>query len=106
MTTQRLRPKGCKCHPDSPFLWYLHTGATIADKHMRVQGTDGMDKSQRATVSVAKQKKDGKYIGMISGISRDKEAEMLRLRDFMTYSRAKRSDVSGVEVMENGDVAA
>lgn len=101
---------GCKCHPESPFLWQNTPRDSIfmQDKTMRTIGTrtDGISKSHQSMLVSEKAKREGRNIGTVHGISRDREQEIIRLRDFTTYSKARREDLSGVRVMENGNVAA
>lgn len=97
----------CKCPPNSPFHWATRNAPSIADATMKVVGKTQLSGSQRATVTVAKQKKMGKNPSNIPGMGRNAEkkpkrskqertAEVIRLRDFTTYSRVRREELLGV----------
>lgn len=98
----------CKCHKDSPFRWKedVRTSIFYDDKTMRPQKGTALSKSQISSQTSDRLLAEGKVNSTIYGMSRDREAELLRLREFKAYSRAKRSDLAGVEVMENGNVSA
>ena len=84
------RPSGCTCHPESPFLWRNRTTPSVmyVDKTNRPKGENGLSISQRSTMTVEKQRKKGINPGYIKGVSRNKEAEITRIRDFHVYSKA------------------
>lgn len=75
---------------------------------MKVVGKTTLSASQRATVTVAKQKKAGKNPSTIPGMGSDaqpkpkrskeqREAEIIKLRDFTTYSKVRRAELLGVD---------
>lgn len=80
--TQTCRPKGCKCHPDSPFLWYLNPRPSIFSDMMTYR------RSQGATASVEEQRSRGLEPGKLTPFSAKSEAHIKATREFFTYSRA------------------
>lgn len=87
--TSKRKP-ACNCPPGSPFHW-LHEqrdSFAIAEKSMRTNKS-GASSAQTAAETIRKAEAQGKNPGTIAGISRDREAELKRLRDFTVYSRAR-----------------
>jgi hypothetical protein len=76
--------------PDNPFLWWKYPRKSIfqQDPHFRA-GKEGRSLSQAATEYVEKARGEGKNAGYIKGVSRNREAEILRMRDFSIYSMPK-----------------
>lgn len=104
---------GCKCTNDSPFCWHKNPRPSIffEDRANRPVGYAKLSKSHLATKAVDKAKQEGKTLSHINGISRDREAELLRLREYTTYSRAQRArddllGVKNIRVEEDGNVNA
>lgn len=60
----------------------------MADPVFRVSQS-GRTLSQASTENVEKARAKGSVAGYIKGISRNKEAEILRIRDFNLFSRAR-----------------
>jgi hypothetical protein len=59
-----------------------------SDQYFRAP-KDGRSLSQAATEQVEKARGEGKNAGYIKGVSRNREAEILRMRDFSIYSMPK-----------------
>lgn len=82
----------CGCRTGSPFMWnHPHEqrpSMFMADPAFRVSQS-GRSLSQASTENVEKARADGKVAGYIYGVSRNKEAEILRIRDFNLFSRAR-----------------
>lgn len=51
------RPPGCKCHPDSPFLWKNHTGPTIFTSNTRELAKSEADVARSISVSLRLEEK-------------------------------------------------
>lgn len=100
-----MKKKGCNCAPESPFCWHRQRRPSIffEDPHFRAVGAGKKSKSQRATERNERDVREGRINSTILGISRNRDAELLRLRDYTVYSRARRKDV---KVEANGNVAA
>lgn len=84
----------CGCHPDSPFHWKENDRPSMfaLDINFRASGYNiGRGASER----VAAQREQGLNPGVIKGISRDKEAEILRMRQFTSYLKATPSKSNG-----------
>lgn len=83
----------CKCHPDSPFHWKHNKRPSVfqADVYFRASKT-GQSLSQAATNNVEQARDKGQMAGFLRGISRDREAEVLRMRNFVTFSLAVVTD--------------
>lgn len=78
----------CKCPPNSPFHW-AHTprpSIFMADQYFRVTST-GVTQSEAATASVERARAEGINAGLIKGISRKHEEEILRMRNFAIYAQ-------------------
>lgn len=75
--------------PDNPFLWHKYPRDSIfrADLAFRV-AKEGRSLSQAATAVVEKAREEGKMAGFIKGISKKREEEILRMRNFAIYSVA------------------
>jgi hypothetical protein len=82
----------CNCAYHSPFKWYEDDRPSIFANDVKFRphnnglafGANGGTKEELERILAKK----GSFI---HGISRNKEAELLRLRTFMTYSAAKPS---------------
>lgn len=84
MTTKR-----CKCHPNSPFHWRDDPRPSIFYKDVSYRGTkDGRTLSQLSSELVEQSRMDGKMVGFIKGISAKREEEILRMRNFKTFTLA------------------
>lgn len=81
-----MRPK-CSCSPSSPFLWRQDTRPSIfmADTLFRANAASG---SVAATQRVEQARARGERVGTMYGISRNREAEILRMRVFNTFALA------------------
>lgn len=76
----------CQCPPDSPFHWRHDKSPSIFSKDKYF--TPGRAASAYgATQRVEEARANGEAMGTIKGISRDREAEVLRMRIFTTFSR-------------------
>lgn len=79
----------CKCHPDSPFHWRENPRHSIFYKDPVYRGTqDGKTLSQVSSELVEQSRRDGKMAGFIKGISAKREEEILRMRNFKTFTLA------------------
>lgn len=78
-------------HPENPFNWKDNPRPSIfqADPYFRAPKT-GRTLSQASTENVEKQRREGKPAGLIRGISRNKEAEILRMKTFSIFSQASK----------------
>ena len=81
----------CKCPPNSPFHWKNDKSPTVfaRDKYFTPGGAAS---AIGATQRVENDRQKGGNMGVIKGISRDREAEVLRIRTFSTFTRAMASD--------------
>lgn len=79
----------CKCHPDSPFHWRKNVRPSMfqADVNFRASKT-GQTLSQASTAHVEKARGEGKMAGFLSGISKNREEEIIRIRNFNTFTLA------------------
>lgn len=77
----------CSCHPDSPFHWKDNPQASmfLLDINFRASKT-GQSTSQASTAQVEKARAEGTMAGFLRGISKNREEEILRIRNFTTYS--------------------
>jgi len=77
----------CHCPPNSPFHWKNDKSPTVfaRDKYFTPGGAAS---AIGATQRVESDRKKGGNMGVIKGISRDREAEVLRIRMFSTFTRA------------------
>lgn len=80
----------CGCHPDSPFHWKDNPRPSMFALDINFRAS-GANISKGASERVAEQRERGLNPGVVKNISRDKEAEILRLRNFTSYLRAKPS---------------
>lgn len=87
------RPPGCKCDPNSPFLWAQHVRESFAmeERTMRAVGPKRLSKSQLSALTNDRLREEGKELNMIRGLGRNREEELTRLRNFTTYSRANKN---------------
>lgn len=78
--------KQCKCPVGSPFHWHEEKRPSIfmSDQYFR----ESARLSEKSTALVERLRKEGKPAGTIKGISRNREAEVLRMRQFSVYSLA------------------
>jgi hypothetical protein len=84
----------CKCHPDSPFLWYNNPRDSIfmKDHTFKPKSADGKTLGQLVTANLDKRRATGENVGTLVGITNKKrEEEILSYRLFGVYSRAKSS---------------
>jgi len=81
----------CKCHPDSPFHWKQNKSPTVfaKDKYFTPGGAAS---AIGATQRVNNDRLQGGNMGTIKGISRNREAELLRMRTFSTFLMAISKD--------------
>jgi len=77
----------CKCHPNSPFHWRENPRPSMfqADLNFRASKT-GQTLSQASTSHVEKARGEGKMAGFLSGISKNREEEIIRIRNFTTFT--------------------
>lgn len=83
----------CKCHPNSPFLWYNDTRPSIfmKDHTFKPKSVDGKTIGQIVTTNLDKRRASGGREGIVPGMSRKREEEVLAYRLFGVYSKAKAS---------------
>lgn len=94
----------CKCHPDSPFHWRQNPRPSIFFKDVSYRATsDGQTLSHLSSALVDKARSNGQTAGFIKGISKDREAEILRMRNFNTFALAV---VSNAKLNPGNDVSA
>lgn len=79
----------CKCHPDSPFHWKDNPQPSMFfnDQFFRASKT-GQSVSQASTAQVEKARAEGTMAGFLRGISKNREEEILRIRNFTTFTLA------------------
>lgn len=79
----------CKCPHDSPFHWRQNKRLSMfqSDPVFRASKT-GQTLSQASTAQVEKIRAEGKSAGFLRGISKNREEEILRVRNFLTFSLA------------------
>lgn len=79
----------CKCHPESPFLWRQNPRPSIFAKDPTYRVTsEGQTLSQMSTNLVEKSRQEGKNSGYIKGLAKNREAEILRMRNFSIYMKS------------------
>lgn len=78
--------KKCKCPVGSPFHWHEDKSPTVFMKDVTFRAS--ADLSAKSTATVERTRKAGKPAGSIYGISRNREAELLRMRTFSIFSLA------------------
>lgn len=78
----------CGCMSDSPFMWMHDPRPSMfaADPAFRNNGQSG---SAASTKRVEEARAKGEPAGYMYGISKNREAEILRIRNFSVYSLAK-----------------
>lgn len=81
----------CKCHPNSPFLWAEHPRDSIfmKDHTFRPKSSDGKTIGQIVTTNLDKRRAKGENVGLVPGMSKKREEEVLAYRLFGVYSKAK-----------------
>lgn len=85
--TRTRRPKGCTCHPESPFLWYLNPRPSIFRTMSKVA-----EQSAAQTRVVDRMRVDGQDISHISGLSASSRAQRITdFKQFTVFSQAKPS---------------
>lgn len=79
----------CSCPEGSPFHWRHEKRPSIFmdDITFRASKT-GQTLSQASTAVVEKAREEGKMAGFIKGISRKREEEILRVRNFTIFTLA------------------
>lgn len=93
-----MKKIACKCHPESPFLWNTRKDASIVahDRTFKPQGEQGLTTRQAASERIKRERAAGKVVGVIDGISRDKEAERARIKAYHQPRPPRRSQ--GVDI--------
>lgn len=82
----------CGCMSDSPFMWMHDKRPSVFMSEAVFRANkDGRSASQVSTAIVDKTRQKGEIAGFLRGISRKREEEMLRIRNFMVYSLPKPS---------------
>lgn len=83
----------CQCHPDSPFHWKDNPQPSMFfnDQFFRASKT-GQSVSQASTAQVEKARAEGTMAGFLRGVSKNREEEILRIRNFTTFSLAANTD--------------
>lgn len=88
-----IRPRGCKCHPDSPFLWAQTPRDSFAmeDRTMRTLGQKGLSATHTAALNAERMRVEGRAPELFKAVSRKREEELkiTRFRDFKTYSKVR-----------------
>lgn len=80
----RRRPNGCKCHPLSPFLWYLEDRPSIFRDMKKIA-----EQSAAQTRVVDRMRRQGQDISHISGLSESSRAQRITdFKQFTIFSRA------------------
>ena len=75
--------------PDNPFLWHKYPRSSIFRQDLAFRAAkEGRSLSQAATEYVEQARKEGKMAGFIKGVSKKREEEVLRMRNFAIYSLA------------------
>lgn len=92
----------CKCPPDSPFHWRENPRPSMfyKDAAFRAANTSGLSASQKATEIVEKSRAEGKMAGFLKGISKNREEEILRMRNFSTFTLAVTQDAKRSQSVE------
>lgn len=77
----------CGCMSDSPFMWRHdpRPSTFMSDPYFR---TNAMSGSVASTKRVEEARAKGEPAGYMYGISKNREAEILRMRNFSVYSIA------------------
>lgn len=89
----------CKCHHDSPFHWRHNPRPSIFQEDIVFRASKtGQTLSQASTAHVEKAREEGKMAGFIRGISARREEEILRVRNFTTFSLAVTSNAKRTKV--------
>ena len=79
----------CSCHPDTPFHWrHNHRPSIFQQDIIFRPAKTGRTPSQAATEYVEQARKEGKMAGFIKGVSKKREEEVLRMRNFSVFSLA------------------
>lgn len=78
----------CMCGEDHPFRWSEFPRPSIFSKEF-AKDASSQKSSKSSTALVEKARANGKMAGTIKGISRSREEELLRLRQFAVFSLAK-----------------
>lgn len=85
----------CKCHPDSPFHWRQNPRPSMFQSDINFRAPkSGQTHSQVSTANVEKIRAEGKSAGFLRGISKNREEEILRVRNFLTFSLAVVNDAT------------
>lgn len=76
-------------HPDNPFLWrkYPRPSMFMEDPYFRAP-KGGKTLSQASSEQVERAREKGQMTGFIKGISKNREEEILRIRNFTTFTLA------------------
>lgn len=75
--------------PDNPFLWRKYPRKSIFQEDVVFRPSKtGQTLSQASTAVVEQARKEGKMAGFIKGVSKKREEEVLRMRNFAIYSTA------------------
>lgn len=80
----------CNCPPHSPFRWRERQVPSLlaGDKSFSPHGDSGLSQSMAQAQIVQRERDRGVNVGTIHGISRNKDAERLRKKDFHVYAKA------------------
>ena len=83
----------CSCPHDSPFHWKHDRRPSIFQQDIIFRPSKtGQTLSQASTAVVEKAREEGKMAGFIKGVSRKREEEILRVRNFTIFSLAAKSN--------------
>lgn len=85
-----MKATKCQCSLESPFLWkdWKRPSMFFNDPAFKPV-KDGKSLSQVSSAQIQKSREEGTNAGYMRGISRDKEAEILRMRMFSVFTQAK-----------------
>lgn len=75
----------CKCPPGSPFHWEQEKRPSI---FLQDKTYSYSHQSAASTQRIAEARATGQNVGYLHGISRNREAEILRMRNFTIFSKA------------------
>lgn len=78
----------CNCPPGSPFHWKKDKSPSVFARDQRFS-VGKANSAIGATQRIEELRSQGHPSAVIKGISRDREAETLRIRMFTTFLRAK-----------------
>jgi hypothetical protein len=78
----------CQCHPDTPFHWKHNPRPSIFQSDPYFRTSLSQRRSQIASEAIQQGRAQGKERAA-KGVSKNREAEILRMRTFSTFMLAK-----------------